>query len=1378
MKTITYMLTMLFCIGSLSISSQNCTLSPTQIEAFGSATIDGNTAMIAGDNEVRIYTESSDVWTLVQILPNPDTNAINFGQKIDLSGDFAIVSALEKAYILEKNNGLWNVAQLLLHNDQSYNSQFGYNVKIDGTTAIVSAIYDSDINPGEGAVFIYEYDGTSWNQIEKLTPTSPSNYINFGQYVDLSDGKVAVIDRGYDSFFSNIGAILIFEDDGASNWNLEQVIEQEQYTYIYGIALDGITLVTSSYSITNIYEDNGTTQYSIVQTLDGISEIGSVEDVNGTRMTFYNELFDYDSTLSEWVSVQEGYYSNAELSGDFMITPEGKFYTCNTNLCYASLGNYGNNYIYLCSGGTDTFSYNVDIGGGTGPFTIEFDTDNDGITDDTRTGIARDSILEFTATDSTVIKLVQVFDEGNANFMCTTSDSLEVFYNQTPDLVPMGTISNTCPDDFIDLTYLSYTDNNPTTANDTNAIYQYKDMEGYLLNDPTMVCEPGFVVIEKYSNGCFDRDTVTIDILDCGNPNCQLRLSQSLFDTEMSSTVMSVDRSDSLMIIGSHAGSSSNGGTAFLYELVANGTWTVLDTFYPTEGASSGTVGDNFGYAVSIDGDYMAIGAYGDDDVGGAVYIYEKTAGVFNQVDKILNSGQFGYSLDLTDDQLIVGTSAYSGFKAYVYKRDNTGNWNETQQIIPPNPYSPRYFSQELEYENGTLVFNARGFYNNDSLYVFTDDGTGTFLHSASIPSPTTSNYSSFGNRISYSNDRIAATMTGTNEKAVYIFENDGSGNWNTMDTIFLTPVYNNDVELKDDTLFASQFNQLFKYIYNGTDWVNEKTYTTITETSGIHYENNSLLVVGRGTTEYYTCEDLTCYAYFYRNSYTLNPIYNICESYYSGYNINLKVDVLSGIGPYTLEIDSTSDGTTDWTINNYHPGESISIMATHPDTFNYDLISVIDESNGNEICNLGANATVILNANPDLVDISDQVNVCPNNFVDLTAITLTDNNPYASNFEAVYSYYSPTNGTISDPENITSDGVYRITKQIGNCSDYVEFVVDINNCPGELCPLVESGLFYPDSTLYNYEFGRKIDFDGNRVIGSSKVTSTEYAHIFELDVNNNFVFMDSLYTSDTYESQFGNNVAISGDYAAVADHYNTENGSLSGAVFIFKFDSGTGLWNEEAKLIGSNVGYNSRFGTALAMDGDRLAVSTLNGQEIYIFERNTSGIWNEVAIASPSTTTANFSFGFEIDLDGNYLAVGDRFNNNMASQGGAVFIFEHDGSNNWTEYQVIYSSDIAAQDYFGYDLDLNGDKLIVGAYGDDDKGTLSGSAYIFEKTASTTFSEVQKIIADDGISYDNFGRTLSIDGDRVVITNFRRDSYIYEYDGSSTWNFAKSYFH
>ena len=80
-------------------------------------------------------------------------------------------------------------------------------------------------------------------------------------------------------------------------------------------------------------------------------------------------------------------------------------------------------------------------------------------------------------------------------------------------------------------------------------------------------------------------------------------------------------------------------------------------------------------------------------------------------------------------------------------------------------------------------------------------------------------------------------------------------------------------------------------------------------------------------------------------------------------------------------------------------------------------------------------------------------------------------------------------------------------------------------------------------------------------------------------------------------------------------------------------------------------------------------------------------------------------------------------------------------------ESAKLRSADGEAGDYFGYALSTDGAHTIVGAYGDDDRGTNAGAAYIFA-TRNRNWNEEAKLIPLQAIPNEQVGMAVAISGD------------------------------
>ena len=119
----------------------------------------------------------------------------------------------------------------------------------------------------------------------------------------------------------------------------------------------------------------------------------------------------------------------------------------------------------------------------------------------------------------------------------------------------------------------------------------------------------------------------------------------------------------------------------------------------------------------------------------------------------------------------------------------------------------------------------------------------------------------------------------------------------------------------------------------------------------------------------------------------------------------------------------------------------------------------------------------------------------------------------------------------------------------------------------------------------------------------------------------------------------------------------------------------------------------------------------------------------------------ANY-FSGNFSIDGNYLVGGDwRYNDET----GCAYVYQKNG-NNWVEMAKLVASDGAIHDEFGGSVAISGDYIVVGA---NDAGT-SGAAYIFHRVNSN-WVEMAKLVVADG---DMFGYSVAIFGNYILIGN------------------------
>jgi hypothetical protein len=246
----------------------------------------------------------------------------------------------------------------------------------------------------------------------------------------------------------------------------------------------------------------------------------------------------------------------------------------------------------------------------------------------------------------------------------------------------------------------------------------------------------------------------------------------------------------------------------------------------------------------------------------------------------------------------------------------------------------------------------------------------------------------------------------------------------------------------------------------------------------------------------------------------------------------------------------------------------------------------------------------------------------------------------------------------------------------------------------------------------------------------------------------------------------FGHAVAISEDtlvvgatgYAHTIDEeYRQE---VAGAAYVFQRE-GTS-WIEGAKLTAGDAEIGDGFGHAVAIDGDTIVVGArLKNDAIggngtgaaYVFQRGGT-TWSEQAKLTADDGAPFDLFGHAVAISGDTILIGARSADGPAGRrnSGAVYVFQRSGQT-WTQQAKLINSDTEATDHFGHAVAINGDTVVVGAFGHDDpaRGRNSGAVYVFQRHGET-WMEQTKLTASDAKPYAQFGYALAMSDDTLVV--------------------------
>ncbi len=208
------------------------------------------------------------------------------------------------------------------------------------------------------------------------------------------------------------------------------------------------------------------------------------------------------------------------------------------------------------------------------------------------------------------------------------------------------------------------------------------------------------------------------------------------------------------------------------------------------------------------------------------------------------------------------------------------------------------------------------------------------------------------------------------------------------------------------------------------------------------------------------------------------------------------------------------------------------------------------------------------------------------------------------------------------------------------------------------------------------------------------------------------------------------------------------------GKAVVYKVDAAGSVSGPES--LTASVPSGAAFGFAVGIDGDTAVVGAPNYDStgrVMIFERQ-AGSWSLVLNYADSTLA---TLGNGVSLQGDRVAVGAwRSNVNGVPQAGAVAILKRTFGT-WGLEQVLTAADSDANDHFGRSVALDGTRLLVGANLDDEAGTDAGAVYVFDLQGST-WAQSAKIVSESPAAGEYFGTSVGLSNRHAVVGAWGND--------------------
>ena len=358
--------------------------------------------------------------------------------------------------------------------------------------------------------------------------------------------------------------------------------------------------------------------------------------------------------------------------------------------------------------------------------------------------------------------------------------------------------------------------------------------------------------------------------------------------------------------------------------------------------------------------------------------------------------------------------------------------------------------------------------------------------------------------------------------------------------------------------------------------------------------------------------------------------------------------------------------------------------------------------------------------------------------------------------------------------------------------------VIACCSTPGAQEPWLPVASFQEDdSDGSDEEFGWSVSISGNQMAVGARSwnnSTSDYGRVFiyALDAQGQWSLYATLNNPQpTNYDYFGHSVSLSGDWLAVGAPYADINGNVYvGKTHIYTRNAG-GQWNLATTLSEDLGGSGTYFGAAVSMSGDRLAVLSWSGQiascpgciegTIHIYQRDSQGTWIlSESFPNPSSTSGLGTAA--LTLSGDTLVVGHRYEYvGGLPDTGAAFIYECDPSGQWSHTATKYRPGILqGSDYFGWSVSVSGDLLAVSSIDNSLNPSWSGTAHLYQRSATGQWNHLTSIPNPDPQDNDQFGSSLALSGHRLAVGAENDNSgsggaYIYAQDSQGNWSLVSS---
>ncbi len=283
-----------------------------------------------------------------------------------------------------------------------------------------------------------------------------------------------------------------------------------------------------------------------------------------------------------------------------------------------------------------------------------------------------------------------------------------------------------------------------------------------------------------------------------------------------------------------------------------------------------------------------------------------------------------------------------------------------------------------------------------------------------------------------------------------------------------------------------------------------------------------------------------------------------------------------------------------------------------------------------------------------------------------------------------------------------------------------------------------EAKLLAPDGATLA-RFGSSVSISDDAIVvgapyddDKGNYSGSAYVFRHDLDESERWITEAKLLPFDWAKgAYFGNSVSIDGDAIVIGAWANGDIGRKTGSAYVFRNNlNASGDWIQQAKLQASDGHRYDTFGSSVSIDGNAIAVGAWHDNDngarsgstyIYRYDPDGSGDWIEETKLMASDGDEYDTFGSSVSIDGDVVVIGAIWEDDKGTDAGSTYVYRYDpnGAGLWFEEAKLLASDGATEDYFGHAVSTDGETIVIGAYYDDDTDDYSGSAYVYDLTAT-----------------------------------------------------------